>query len=272
LIELIVVVAIIAVLMALVSAGVMKVMHKGPELQTRSEIEQMQAGVSEAQQKHGVDYIPSQIVLRENMTTYVLTDKLERESLTFLNKMFPGCKDSTSINWNGDGVVNGGRRWVLTGDQCLVFFLGGIPNQATAPTPDCLGFSQNNKNPAQTTGSRSGPYFKFQPGRLVRDPNNFLHYNDPYNKQRYAYFSGYGNETYNRYPTNDCGSLGVSPYQASFTLAKTTYQNPKSFQIISAGQDGAFGPGGTVWGPSNPASGPGADDMSNFHERKLGAP
>jgi hypothetical protein len=51
----------------------------------------------------------------------------------------------------------------------------------------------------------------------------------------------------------------------------TAYWNPNSFQIISAGKDQAFGPGG-LWGTNNPASGPGADDISNFSSSKLGSP
>ena len=58
------------------------------------------------------------------------------------------------------------------------------------------------------------------------------------------------------------------------------YWNPRSFQIISAGPDKAFGPGGipdvngvpALWGPGNPAVGAGEDDLSNFHDARLGTP
>ena len=56
-----------------------------------------------------------------------------------------------------------------------------------------------------------------------------------------------------------------------------TYWSPRSFQIISAGADGKFGPGtvlpdGNAWTPQtadqiNPA---GRDDLSSFYDMKMG--
>ena len=51
------------------------------------------------------------------------------------------------------------------------------------------------------------------------------------------------------------------------------YWRPDSWQIICAGPDGQFGPGGVVWGKDNPvADGSGADDMANFAVRSLRKP
>jgi len=47
------------------------------------------------------------------------------------------------------------------------------------------------------------------------------------------------------------------------------YWEPKSFQIICAGKDGQFGPGGLYTAGS--ASGVGRDDRASFHDKILGA-
>ena len=49
----------------------------------------------------------------------------------------------------------------------------------------------------------------------------------------------------------------------------TVYYNSKTYQIISAGPDGKFGPGGPLPWPSS--SGVGIDDFSNFSGAQLGA-
>jgi prepilin-type N-terminal cleavage/methylation domain-containing protein len=133
---------------------------------------------------------------------------------------------------------------LLEGEQCLVFFLGGIPQYNgpnAAPTP--VGFSTNPTNPAVGT-DRVPSFFEFKSNRLVYLPGTFNQvtasqnldpgfpsYLDGYGKTAYAYFSSYKNSNgYNRYVqysnpnmpasgppiTSDCQALGVFPYiQAS---------------------------------------------------------
>src|SRR5262245_19033509 len=75
------------------------------------------------------------------------------------------------IDWNGNGGIdapNGGGDVILEGDQCLVFFLGGIPDNLSA-VPNCRGFSTNPANPAAATSDRIGPFYEgFTAGRLAR--------------------------------------------------------------------------------------------------------
>ncbi len=147
------------------------------------------------------------------------------------------------IDWNGNGVydppppvsVPGGTAhipWMLEGDQCLVFFLGGIPSLAGG-VPNMQGFGKNPKNPADNStpfppngpnavvapAGFNPPFFDFQSSRLVFmdvDPNvnparpPFLSYLDTYglsdgagklkSGKPYAYFSSYKSANgYNRY-------------------------------------------------------------------------
>jgi hypothetical protein len=86
----------------------------------------------------------------------------------------------------------------------------------------------------------------------------------------YAFFSsGPRGNDYN-ITSSDCQTLtgGTLPYFTG-TVASPQFLNPNSFQIISAGPNKAFSPGG----PWNPTTGtPGSDDMSNFSKGKLGNP
>jgi prepilin-type N-terminal cleavage/methylation domain-containing protein len=293
LVELLVVMAIIAILVSLTAAAVMKILSKRPEVLRRSEISQLGPDISQFKAKFDVGYMPSFFVLRSNVTQYNLADKLERESLDFLKQMF---KSGNQLGYDSSGNVillawggydpNGnpltipdGQRVILTGDQCLVFFLGGITavSSGNPPTVDCQGFSSDKRNPTALGGDRIPPFFKFVQKRLVKASNGFYSYNDPYGVP-YAYFSSYKvTQGYNRYVNYspnpgtvpvygpECPTLGVSPYYS----ATGKYYNANTFQIISAGPDQAFGPGGQ-WTPGA-VSGPTADDMSNFSETVLGA-
>jgi type II secretory pathway pseudopilin PulG len=168
---------------------------------------------------------------------------------------------------------------VLEGEQCLVFFLGGIPGSGTVN-----GFSTDQSNPARhrlafpnlaltnNADDRLPPFFDFKSNRLVSlsqwifnqggNPagfSDFYAYLDGYGKTPYAYFSSYkGANGYNRYYTllgvSDCQSLGVWPYAqsgvypgpATQTLPTPVYLNSQSFQIISAGKNSAFGSGTVI--------------------------
>jgi prepilin-type N-terminal cleavage/methylation domain-containing protein len=213
------------------------------------------------------------------------------------------------IDWSNEGLpvkmyVGGDDskgNYVLYGDQALVFFLGGIPSKAVE-TKGCNGFSTNPRNPADLTPgtTRKGPYYDFASTRLLRSAtNNFFRYMDLWNDPTstaampYLYFSTYGSD--NSYhvaslpkdPTGDCPPglkdllgkpLVVTPYYEAplppLTPPPGRFTNPSSFQIISAGKDGEFGPGG-FWDPSKGSKnvkGQTLDDQANFGGATLGAP
>jgi hypothetical protein len=164
-----------------------------------------------------------------------------------------------------------------------VFFLGGIPTAAGGVN----GFSTNPLNPTQTTGDRINPFFEFSGGQMyqrgcltpagttVSAP--FFSYKDAWGLQPYVFFSSYGRR--NGYDSRDALTLQnanstlttITPYYQSTN--PTIYLNPNSCQIISAGRDGNWGPGGQ-WTPAtaNSIAPAGADDQSNFYDSLLGIP
>jgi prepilin-type N-terminal cleavage/methylation domain-containing protein len=296
LVELLVVILIIVILVGLTSATVMKALARGAEVQNRNGITQLSNGIAAFKTKFG-RFPPSRIRLCKNLSTYANSPTpaaqggtlLDQDSIAFLHAMFPHS-DATwaqqGIQWTGAPGWNGDT--ILEGEQCLVFFLGGIQTSQGGPN-GCLGFSSNPTDPSNFTGSTSPipPFVHFETNRLtVVGSNPFFVYTDPY-ETPYAYFSNYNARNgYNRYgsPTtpgalSDCTSLGVWPYIQG-TSPVTTYWNPDSFQIISAGPNGqkpggGFGPGGQngqTWTPAT-AGGIGAagsDDISNFYDQVLG--
>jgi prepilin-type N-terminal cleavage/methylation domain-containing protein len=279
LIELLVVIAIIAILVALLSAAVMRVLWKGPELQARHDVTQMAIALGASKAKLG-GYPPSRIKLCSLKAQYDFTQQLDLDSVAYLQSTFTGLANTwsnTPVGWGMNGTVLSSPV-VLTGDQCLVFFLGGIQTTDSNGTRGTIGFATGNDPTALPTtqgSTRIGPFFTFASNRLVPGANGFFSYMDAWGKQPYAYFSSYSwksRNMYNRYGSSDCANLGVSPYYSStMQNGVVNYVKPEEFQIITAGQDGAFGPGG-LWSPQMPADGPGLDDLSNFYDARLGVP
>lgn len=304
LVELLVVITIIAILISLIGAGVFKALETAHKTQLRNEISELNKAVIAVQTEYNVKYIPSAIRLRENMN-YGTSDQLDIDSWNFLHAMWPRLALNSQIDWNGDGSIDGPggnaqNGWVLEGEECLVFFTGGIP--AAGSPSNVLGFSPNPSNPAAavTGGARKGPYFSFQSNRLIPSPSaqatGFLRYGDPMTGAPYAYFSSFsywtknssGVPTANRYGTSDCVSLNVTPYADKLPATGSIphYLNNDTFQIISAGANGKFGQGSSgvtaaIWTPAvagqtgatTSADGDvkgGVDDMANFYDSLLG--
>jgi prepilin-type N-terminal cleavage/methylation domain-containing protein len=281
LVELMVVLLIIAILVSLLGSAVMKAMGKIPEVQTRTEISEMSVALQAFMSDYNLaEPPPSYLILHEHVAAYPGNAALA-QTWTFLQKTFAknlGAQSAGWIDWNGDGLVNG--PWFLEGEQCLVFYLGGIPNLVGGPQ----GFSTNSMNPALAGGKRKGPYYTFDLTRLKPGNGGFFVYIDAWQTKTspfyatlggtpYAYFSSRGiNNGYNwlTYPGHvhpgDCPSIRALQY---FLAGTTQCMNPNTYQIISAGKDGVFGTIG--WIPANGAVGAGADDQANFSSTLLGS-
>ena len=83
----------------------------------------------------------------------------------------------------------------------------------------------------------------------------------------YAYFSS---SEYAYFLANPLGGI-VYPYHKSPTapVASSSYYNPKTFQLISSGQDKTFGPGG-YYNPPYTIGQAVFDDIANFSSLQLG--
>jgi prepilin-type N-terminal cleavage/methylation domain-containing protein len=246
LIELLVVIAIIGILVGLTLAFILPMFRQGPDLQDLNEISQMQIAINNFKTKTGT-YPPSKIRLRQTFSNYKTTDPLDVDSVYYLSKIWPRMGDFKKYAW--DGVA--AKQYVLEGDQCLVFFLGGLFGTQ--------GFSADPTDPCGKSAKRIPPYMQFDAGRLqVRSsaptqnpafPSYYNNWRVP-TQQFYAYFSS--GRAKNGYHSGGnvshaiAGMDNVTPYY-DFTFdpktklySITDYLNPASFQIISAGEDGRF--------------------------------
>jgi|SRR5579884_529842 len=269
LVELMVVLLIIAILVSLVSSAAMKALGKIPEVKTATEISQLAVALEAFKMDYGLSDPPSSVLILNEYNS-LSTPGDNGRSAAFLQKVF-GKNLAPQQDWNGNGRIDGPPAgWVLEGEQAIVFYLGGIPQQG-APQ----GFSTNNMNPAALGGKRKGPYFPFDLARLKPAAGGFFVYVDPWQSKAsplyatfggtpYAYFSSGGIN--NAYSLTDCAGINAAPY---FVTATKQFMNPSGYQLISAGKDGVFGT--TGWVPAAGATGAGADDQANFSAGLLGS-
>jgi prepilin-type N-terminal cleavage/methylation domain-containing protein len=306
LIEMVIVIAIILSLAALLLSAVFKALNVADELKNTTDIRQLDLAVQAFLSKYQVPYMPSQIRLCRSSSTYTSspssTPNLDADSMQYLQRVWPRLGSSwPSVNWDGSTNPMAPASFTLRGQECLVFFLGGIP-AASGPANFCQGFSTNPKNPADLTSPMNPPFFDFKSERLVNGPSTvilspgpssvFFEYLDAYGSNNsakskpYVYFSSYKTANgYNRYGSSDCSvpnanpflDITVLPYQTSpLATSPSIFLNPNTYQIISAGRDQLFGQGGQ-WIPATASDfyapgAPGADDQANFYNRTLGIP
>ncbi len=279
LIELLIVVAIIVVLVGLLLAGIFYAFTRMKQTQALADVNQLDASMKAFKAKYG-RYPPSRIHLCSNYSSYGNT-QLDIDSKNFLMSIWPGFGPATwsNINWAGNGNT---IDEILEGDQCLVFFLGGIPWDPTSVTLNGAGgFSVNPKNPAAITSGAGivPPFFAFEASRLkVINGQNFPSYLDPFGVPNasttpmgapYVYFSSYN------FPNGYGKSYAIPLYgtQPYYTSANK-YWNPNNYQILCAGPNGVFGAGGQWTAASAelvyPTGSAGSDDLSNFYGAPLG--
>jgi len=272
-VELLVVIVIIAVLASLITGAVVLALGRGKQVRNRSDLAQFDTSLQNFKSAFKIsDPPPSRIKICENYAQYftVAADaQLDTDSVAYLTRLFPRISISgwtlppagtgTGIDWNGNGVIDGPA--VLEGDQCLVFFLGGIqaPFQAPLPNPpvgiappNMQGFSKNPLNPADPTAGFNPPFFEFTSSRLAvipvaaysnpSRPLTYLSYLDTYgvadglgnykSGAPYAYFSSYKNTNgYNRYLATGASTSYVNTqimYSDCATLAPPPNPNPNN--------------------------------------------
>jgi prepilin-type N-terminal cleavage/methylation domain-containing protein len=239
LIELLVVIAIIGTLIGLLIPAVMKVRSVASRTGTQSDIMQLDSACKAFQTKYGF-YPPSQITLPPSTP----------QDQAIIKRMFPRITPA-----NMSSAATWGITGTLTGDECLVFFLGGI---------NMKGFSTDPTNPNNTTVAWDAPFYNFQSSRMMTGANGHPAYRDYWQKGPYIYFS---TSRMNTYVASDCtGSSNTFMGSGPYLSAPGAFINPQTFQIFSAGQDGIFGPGGNVLANGGGSGLPVAaqDDQANF--------
>lgn len=279
LVELIVVIVIVGILAALILPAISQTFVTANNAKVTVEIKNLENAIALFKTKYGVEP-PSQFRLCLRLQDW----NSNPDSKALVRRIWPNFDFTMPANsypawWStipDSAKVNGAI--VLTGPECLVFFLGGVtPNQAGSTSSGApLGFASNATRPfSDTEIGRVNPFFEFDATRLKDDigGNFFAEYYDPLpakDKKPYAYFNsndgtGYRPEEdlFNK-PNTSWSSLqdiyrqGNAAVQPGLNKATQSAKFPAhkatGFQIISPGYDGEYGFGG-VYNPDLADSG-----------------
>ena len=205
-IELVVVILIILVLMALLLPAVMSAFTSAKFVSQVDDMGRLNAGLEAFKAKHGF-YPPSRIRLREG-SAYNINEGFDAHSLKMLKAVWPSltpmtvpgaagvadtsgtpvpvtrrylwCCDNPNKVFDPASNPNAANNWTgiyeLEGDECLVFFLGGIAQfDRTEPKPTIIlhGFTKRPNDPSgiptaaiPASLSRDPPLMEFISGRL----------------------------------------------------------------------------------------------------------
>lgn len=269
LVELMVVIVIVALLVALLLPAIWGAVITAREGQVRTDISELEKSITAFQAEYGGIAPPSRITL------YKAGETWDSRSRAIIRRIWPQFDFSNSggLSLSNDSVT-------LTGAECLVFFLGGIPVEDGSGRFRATGFSKNPANPfasETTAANRVGPFFAFESNRLVDEhgnSNGFPEYLDalPGQTNPYIYLSSYDGRGYRTadIPTGTLTRWYVLPDDTTANDTDNPPYKPNGYQIISPGGDGLYGDGG-VYDPDNTSSLTAAelDNITNFTDGRL---
>jgi hypothetical protein len=212
-------------------------------VRTQSELAQLDEAVKVFCTAWNVDYLPSSITLNDGNPM--------SPSSRYLACVFGARVDiSRRYKWNGQDT----NQVTLSGHECLVFFLGGIP-KGNGPY-ECQGFSNDPTDPTNFSNPAiriQAPHFEFRTERLKQSPKTkFVYYTDISGKTPYAYFCSRGpsSQTYNLADCSGIDALGLScgvpqPY---YRMPAPNSFEPSSRVLTGVSWLGVCVPRG-VWAP-----------------------
>lgn len=287
LVELLVVILILAILIALLVPAISGAVKSAKDAQVNAEIANLKTALASFKSAFN-EYPPSRIILDEanlyaaasgrpadtarvdvagsadtsNTATDLTYGELRQRSVRFLRKMFPRAQfgaGGTGIDFNLNG--NATEELILDGNQCLVFFLGGMftrtADPSGAPVYSVAGFSKDPRNPFNAATNRTQPMYEFTSSRLTVlgptvSPSNYSSgmpsYLDPLSgssledMRPYAYFSANGNGQYDPNDMNwkeqdENGALIRRPFDYSGRRVWSASPNPYSTNAPTSGQN-----------------------------------
>jgi type II secretory pathway pseudopilin PulG len=280
-VELMVVMVIIAILVGLLLSAVQKARQRIKQVQAVNDIQQLSTAVETFKSRYEVNYMPSRFRLRNQLRNYnAPVDQLDVDSKAFLSRMWPRLDlsptSATVCNWMPDDAnASQNSVYYLEGDQCLVFFLGGLQQNGGT-----IGFRTDKANPTNFQTPADPVLYDFPTARLglaapgnggtmSRPANVGLSFFDSYaamppsqgndSKCRpYVYFAAQNGNDYCKYNVggfSDCMAIqqipaGNEKYPAGnatpvypYAESQTKFLNSNGFQIFCAGRSRAFGPG-----------------------------
>jgi type II secretory pathway pseudopilin PulG len=263
---------VIAVLVGLLLPAIGNIRRTARLTEVKAEITQMETALASFEARFGV-LPPSAVILPADPTDPANWDPTSRRRI---RQVWPQFNFATVGGL--DSAYFGGRdSIVLTGAECLAFFLGGIPSTGgsagvwsatSGDAPLMTGFSKNPRTPFAFGGTNRDVLFEFDAARMIDvDGDGFPEYVDslPDQTTPFLYVRASGP---NKYPvqipdavddfdvfnSNDVSGAGVLLYDGAWTDSLGgnllgAYARPgtgvgvgavwkgNSFQLISPGPD-----------------------------------
>lgn len=189
LIELLVVMVVIAILAGFLLPAIGRVRRTARLNEVKTEMTRFGAAIAAFKARYGVEP-PSAIVL-PNVANSMDWDPISRRRIRAIWPQFNfatvGGIPAAYFDSDGPGGAAPKDFVVLTGAECLAFFLGGMPQNGSVggvPIPGVAplltGFSKNPRTPFAIAGSnRDGPFYEFKAARLLDVDNDlFVEYAD----------------------------------------------------------------------------------------------
>lgn len=265
LIEMLTVIVILAILIAFLVPALQGALTRARVVQVKADISALQSAISQFKADFTIEP-PSGIILFENAANWAtpptgVSGADVARSKAFIRQMWPQFDFTANHDVNSDGDTTDSVN--LGGAECLVFFLGGVPqwtdsNANSQRDPGEVfftGFSKNPLNPFASGGNRQGPYFEFVISRLALSPNaafgpsnsfnneGFAAYRDPLPNQSkpYVYLSSYDGKGYR---LADLGTGGLQHWYLQGANESSPAWSQTKYQIISPGVDQDYGVGG----------------------------
>jgi prepilin-type N-terminal cleavage/methylation domain-containing protein len=232
LVELLVVISIIALLASLITVAVQGAMRTAKVAQVKTDMLSLEAAIASFKANYKAD-VPSSLAIPAAGAAWQATDRAK------IRRIWPRFNFGTTASpsrggWTGSAVT-------LSGDDCLMFFLGGVISGGNPK-----GFSRNARTPFSTTGTnRIGPFMEFDTSRVISDGSWYV-YVDPLRGAKPGY-------SYVRQEDYTSGN--------AYKQAGGGFWKPQSYQIVSPGFDGSFGDGTTS---STSPDDPDNDNITNF--------
>jgi prepilin-type N-terminal cleavage/methylation domain-containing protein len=265
LIELLIVISIIGILIALLLPAVSSVFGKAKEAKVRAEITGLGNAVDGFKGSFNV-HPPSSITLYENGAAWTANNATANASRAAIKQIW-GLEFNFALNRNfnahlGDTDTN--DTITLTGSECLVFFLGGMPSGNSTSGWILNGFSKSKANPLRIVTSGQVRFFtEWDTGRLKdSDGDGFPEYSDIFNESS-------GGKPYLYISTTRTGSYPTG----SVLYHQGNTNNPwkaGAFQIISPGRDHEYGSGGKYTEATGANRANEKDNITNFSAGVLG--